>query len=158
MKNVITAVTDVCTVAVIAAIIRVVLPRGSLGKLMSAVCNLVIAAAVVTSAISLTGADLSNLFTYENQEYDFSNDYVEKRIAGRISDDIQAQIEKTLSDFGITNGQISIEFDRGSYGNLKLEHISVKLPKGNSQYVMSIKQLLNDKFDVYCDVYESGDD
>lgn len=146
------AVTVVCIVCVVAATVRLLLPDNAIGSCMKTVLNLLIAAAVVQSFLSAIGVvsewpELSYQTDSEQAEQ-----YLTDRMVETLTEEAERIIRETLQQFGIKNGQISIDFSKEKYGSVQLEHISVYIPKEYAGYQQSVKKLLLERFDVFCDV------
>ncbi len=146
------AVTALCVVSVIGAAVRLLLPNNSLGASMKTVINLVVTAVVINSALTLLGK------LPETPEYTYSSDnqqaeaYLTDRVVRSLTEEIENTVLDTLQQFGIKNGQISIDFNKGSYGNVTLKHILVYIPKEHAADKQRLKNLLLERFDVFCDV------
>ena len=152
------AVSTLCIVSVIGAAVQLLLPSNSLGKNMKTVINLVIVASLIGSIMSML-AQAPKLPEYsENFDSQQAESYLTDRVVSSLTEETESTILDTLQQFGIKNGQISIEFNKGKYGNVTLKHISVYIPKEHAADTQMIKNLLLKRFDVFCDVAVAEDE
>ncbi len=156
MNALTSAAINICIIAVAGAIVKILIPDCSLTKNMNMVINLILATVILTSVIPIFSQGIE-LDTDKISNEDYASDYTTDRITNTISDSIENEVKQTLKQFGINNGQISIDFYKGNYGSVELKHISVIVPKEYAKHCHSIKKILLNKFDVYCDVYEAED-
>lgn len=146
------AVTALCVVSVIGAIVRLLLPDNSLGASMKTVINLVVAAVVINSVLTLLGT------LPDTPEYTYRSDnqqteaYLTDRVVKSLTEETEKIVLDTLQQFGIKHGQISIDFNKGSYGNVTIKHILVYIPKEHAEDKQKLKNILLERFDVFCDV------
>ncbi len=146
------AISALCIVSVIGAAVQLLLPSNSLGKNMKTVINLVIAAALIGSIMSMLGQAPKLPEYSEDFDSQQAESYLTDRVVSSLTEETERTVLDTLQQFGIKNGQISIEFNKGKYGNVSLKHISVYIPKEHEADTQMIKNLLLKRFDVFCDV------
>ena len=152
------AISALCIVSVIGAVVQLLLPSNSLGKNMKTVINLVIVASLIGSIMSML-AQAPKLPEYsENFDSQQAESYLTDRVVSSLTEETESTILDTLQQFGIKNGQISIEFNKGKYGNVTLKHISVYIPKEHAADTQMIKNILLKRFDVFCDVAIAEDE
>lgn len=152
------AISALCIVSVIGAAVQLLLPSNSLGKNMKTVINLVIVASLIGSIMSLLGETPKVPEFSGNYDCQQAESYLTNRVVSSLTEETESTVLDTLQQFGIKNGQISIEFNKGKYGNVTLKHISVYIPKEHAADTQMIKNLLLKRFDVFCDVAVAEDE
>ena len=152
------AISALCIVSVIGAVVQLLLPSNSLGKNMKTVINLVIVASLIGSIMSLVGETPKVPEFSGNYDSQQAESYLTNRVVSSLTEETERTVLDTLQQFGIKNGQISIEFNKGKYGNVTLKHISVYIPKEHAADTQMIKNLLLKRFDVFCDVAVAEDE
>lgn len=142
----------ICIVCIIGYIIRLLLPESSISNTVKAFIGLTLAAIVISMVMALSHTDLN--LNIENDEYTVSyDDYITNKIIEESTAAVKDKVSKVLQQFGIKDGQISIDFNRQETLSTEMVHISVGIPNGSAGYKKQIKNLLNEKLDVFCDVY-----
>ena len=142
----------ICIVCVIGYIIRLLLPDNSISNTVKTFIGLTLAAIVISMVVALSHADFA--FDLENNEYTASyDDYITNKIIEESTVSVKEKVSKVLGQFGIKGGQISIDFNKEDVLSTDMIHISVGIPKSSANFKKQIKDLLNEKFDVFCDVY-----
>lgn len=142
----------ICIVCIIGYIIRLLLPESSISNTVKTFIGLTLAAIVISMVMALSHTDLN--FNLENDEYTVSyDDYITNKIIEESSAAVKEKAAKVLQQFGIKDGQISIDFNKQETLSTEMVHISVGIPSNSAGYKKQIKNLLNEKFDVFCDVY-----
>ena len=118
MNTLAKAAVDVCVVAVIAAAVRLILPQNKLGKSVRAVCDLTVAAAAagIVFAVFGSGIALPDMGAVSSADFSSAAAYIYDRTEQSAADALREKAEKTLSELGIFDADISIDFDRsGAY-------------------------------------------
>lgn len=142
----------ICIVCIIGYIIRLLLPESSISNTVKTFIGLTLAAIVISMVMALSHTDLN--LNIENDEYTVSyDDYITNKIIEESTAAVKDKVSKVLQQFGIKDGQISIDFNRQEILSTQMVHISVGIPNGSAGYKKQIKNLLNEKLDVFCDVY-----
>lgn len=142
----------ICIVCIIGYIIRLLLPESSISNTVKTFIGLTLAAIVISMVMALSHTDLN--LNIENDEYTVSyDDYITNKIIEESTAAVKDKVSKVLQQFGIKDGQISIDFNRQETLSTQMVHISVGIPNGSAGYKKQIKNLLNEKLDVFCDVY-----
>ena len=142
----------ICIVCIIGYIIRLLLPESSISNTVKTFIGLTLAAIVISMVMALSHTDLN--LNIENDEYTVSyDDYITNKIIEESTASVKDKVSKVLQQFGIKDGQISIDFNRQETLSTEMVHISVGIPNGSAGFKKQIKNLLNEKLDVFCDVY-----
>lgn len=141
-----------CLLAVGIGVISLLLPNGDIGDTVRRGSRLLLILFAVRMVFSLAHVDWQESEPLSTPDTAQAEDYVSQRLAQPICEAVEEQVREILTQFGISGGQIRIDCNKGRYGDLSLEHITVILPHEAEEKRASIKRMLLKKFDVFCDV------
>lgn len=152
MNSLTEGVFSLCLYAAVIGIVSLLLPSGDIGDTVRKGSRLLLIALGIRLIFSFASIDWKSMTDLETSDASKAEDYVSLRLAEPICDAVEEQVKEILTQFGISGGQIRIDCNKGSYGDVSLQHISVIIPHGFEEKRASLKRMLLKKFDVFCDV------
>ncbi len=137
MKN---YLISIFSITLIVTLINLILPKGKLTKYVKSTCSFILAFTIVFPLVNFNNLDINSCFNDENIEINLQEDYISYVFEEKKRNDYQI-INQILSNYGINNAEIKIEYNVVNLSDFTPKKIKINLCKEQENVNISKEQV-----------------